>query len=417
MTDSIVQCAVISRDPVFTSQASRLGSDPQRGVNIAVQITTPLTDLGKPLLDELRRSEVQVIFLDLGDDPVLGLRFARFLSDDNPTRTFILTGPTVAPELLLEAMRVGATEYLPQPVDEIDLAAALSRAVRRVSGSQSQQQSRAQGQVYALMSAKGGTGVTTTATNLAVHVRRLTGKKTLLMDLDLEFGGGALLLGLRPRYSFVDVVHNLHRLDQNLLTSFIEQHESGLEVLASPSQPNLEEKVGVEDTRTALQYLRRQYDYIVIDLPRVISPISQAAIERADRVLLLATPDLPTLRNTKKLLPLMRGALGDRSSHVEIVLNRHGETDLISSTDVRDALGEDVFWTLSSDEETVGLSTNSGRPVVLQARSKYGRDLMALGEAITGVHTNGKSKGLGGFMTRLLGRTKPQKQAEENGRG
>jgi pilus assembly protein CpaE len=267
------------------------------------------------------------------------------------------------------------------------------------------------------MSAKGGTGVTTTATNLAVHVRRLTGKKTLLMDLDLEFGGGALLLGLRPRYSFVDVVHNLHRLDQNLLTSFIEQHESGLEVLASPSQPNLEEKVGVEDTRTALQYLRRQYDYIVIDLPRVISPISQAAIERADRVLLLATPDLPTLRNTKKLLPLMRGALGDRSSHVEIVLNRHGETDLISSTDVRDALGEDVFWTLSSDEETVGLSTNSGRPVVLQARSKYGRDLMALGEAITGVHTNGKSKGLGGFMTRLLGRTKPQKQAEENGRG
>jgi pilus assembly protein CpaE len=306
--------------------------------------------------------------------------------------------PDVPPALLLEAMRVGASEYLKTPYEYAELAASLARAARRI-GAVPTPEAHEPGRIYAFYAAKGGAGVTTASTNFAVWLKEATHQSTLLVDLDLDMGGSATTLGLHPRYSFSDFVRNLHRMDRNLLESLVDHHESGLDVLASPGQPNGSETFTKDQVRSALHYLRRNYENIVIDLARAVNQVTLTALERADDVVFLTTPDLPSLRNTKKVLPLVQRAVAGGNDHIHVVLNRVRPNDLIQSKDVREALGLDVYWSLASDEDAITESANEGRPVVLRPKSKYSKDIHGLVQQLAAA-TNGKStsgKG-GGFL-------------------
>ena len=138
--------------------------------------------------------------------------------------------------MLLEAMRAGISEYLPKPPGREALYAALERVQRKLAVGSGE--ARRPGELIAVFSPKGGTGCTTVATNLAVHLHRLTGKRTLLVDLDLELGEVAVFLGVQPRFSFMDMIRNFHRMDAELLASYIERDETGVHLLSSPLHPN-----------------------------------------------------------------------------------------------------------------------------------------------------------------------------------
>lgn len=393
MAENAVQCVVISSDPLLVGKAVRLMSDEQKGLNKVAEYTQPITDIGKTEAEDIRRSGAQLILLDLGDDPAVGLRLARYLAEDSRGRTFVLTGPTVSPEVLLEAMRIGAAEYLPRPVEEADLGAALARAARRLTGTEVRE-GQPHGRVIETFGAKGGVGVSTVAANLAVTLAK-SGHSTALVDLDLDMGSSAILLGLRPRYSVLDVVKNLHRLDRDLLDSLAETHETGLTVLASPAQPGPGETITREQARTLLSFVRRQYDYVVVDLDRAISPVTIGALETADNVLVVTTPDVAALNNTKRALPVIDRATGD-VNRVRIVLNRRRGSDIITTGDVRKTLDREILAALPNDEGALIDSLNAGRPEVLRHRSKYGRELQLLaGALMKTVSANGKSKGKG----------------------
>lgn len=403
MAENAVDCVVISADPMLVGKAVRLMSDEQKGLHLAAEYTQPITEIGKPAAEDIRRSGAQLILLDLGDDPAVGLRLARFLAEDSRGRTFVLTGPTVAPEVLLEAMRIGAAEYLPRPVEEADLAAALARAARRLTGGDTRE-SQAHGRVIEAFGAKGGVGVSTVAANLAVTLAK-SGHSTVLVDLDLDMGSGAILLGLRPRYSVLDVVKNLHRLDRDLLDSLAETHETGLTVIASPAQPGPGETITREQTRAMLAFVRRQYEYVVVDLDRAISPVTIGAMETADNVLVVTTPDVASLNNTKRALPVIDRATGD-VHRVRIVLNRRRGSDVITTGDVRKTLDREIIASLPNDEGALIDSLNAGRPEVLRHRSKYGRELQSLAAMLMGPHsTNGKPGGKGRGL-RLFGKSR-----------
>ncbi len=401
-----VALAVVSPDAQLCARVRNLAMEPERGIDIRAEITTPLAQLDRDVVERLRASDAPVVLLDLGRDPTLGLRLARYLAEANPARTFVLTGPAATPEVLLEAMRVGASEYVPVPFDDAALGAALGRAIRR-SGSAPTQQVHEAGRVVAVFSAKGGTGVSTTAANLAVQLHLSTQRSAMLLDLDLELGSAALYLALHPRYSVLDVARNLHRMDQNLLGSFVERHQSGVHVLASPAQPNSSETLTKEQVRSLLQLLQRQYDYVVIDLARSLTPAAVGTFEAAESILLIATPDLPTLRNTKKVLPLIERTLGSMDK-VRLVLNRYDPTDIITSEDVSRVLGREVYWSLQNDQEQVAASLNEGEPVVFRSKSRFARDLRELAEDLVGPPTpNGRRRrGVGGLFRRRAARGK-----------
>ena len=404
--EKLVDCAVISADRTFAARAARLMGDKQRGMNLAAQYTTPIAQISRVQAQEIRDSNAQIVLLDLGDDPAVGLRLARFLTEDNPTRTFVVAGPTAEPEVLLEAMRVGASEYLPRPVEDADLAAALARATRRLLGTDVREAAQ-QGRLIAVYGAKGGVGVTTAAANIAVMLARHGRNSTLLVDLDLDMGNTAVVLGLRPRYSIMDVMRNLHRIDRDLLASYVEHHESGVSVLASPVSVSPAEPFTHEQTRSMLQLLRRQYEHVVIDLDRSLNALTMAALETADTTLVVTTPDVASLNNTKRALPLIDRAAGD-ARQVRVVVNRHRATDVITLADVAKALGRDVFGSLAADDAAVCESLNTGKPVVHRRKSRYGRSIrqltQQLGEspAKNGRPIAGKREVRVGLFTRRL---------------
>lgn len=414
MNEPRVPVVVVSTDPAFCQRVRVLAAQAELGVEMRDDVTAPLAELDRHTVEQLRDSDIQVVVLDLTRDLSLGLRFARHLSEASPTRTFVIAGPSANPELLLEAMRVGASEYLPLPVEDADLAAALSRALRRVGGLPTAQQPQDAGHVITLFSAKGGTGVSTAAANLAVQLNKSTEGSTVLVDLDIELGSAALYLGLHPRYSVMDVARNLHRVDRNLLASYVERHESGIHVLPSPTQLASGEQLTRDQVRAILHMLRRQYEWVVVDLARMLTPAAIGAFESSEHILLLTTPDLPSLRNTKKVLPLIDQTLGRGADRVRVVLNRKQASDVISPSDVARTLDRQVYCSLDSDDERVGASLNEGRPVVLEAKSRYARGLRTLTHRLAEpfVSSNGRTPERRRGISRLLRRGEAAKKGK-----
>lgn len=403
--------ALISTDGAVREVLRRAVALDTRGLELSNEIAVPFGEISEEQIAELRQTDPQLVFLDFDQDPATAIGLARFLTDGSPQRCIVGTGPALSAQDLLEAMRAGVVEYLPKPLSEDAAKAALERTARRLGWSAT---NREPGQLYAVFSPKGGAGTTSVATNLAIVLHRLTSKKTLLVDLNLELGEVAVQLGVRPRYSFVDLVQNFYRIDAGLLATYIERHESGVEFLSAPFHPEAVDAPGHDQIRAILHYLKRQYDFVVVDTPKSFSVDSIAAFEEADRILLVSTVDVPSLRNLQRCLPLLERITGKDRERLRLVVNRYHPDNLISLEDVQKSVGLKASWTLSNDYETVSRSINSGSPVAGNGgKSRYARDLQTLGAELTGVSASAagaRSSGarLMGILSRL--RRRPEEK-------
>ena len=397
----VLRSAIVSVDTALRTVVKQVLQGADRGVTLDLEVAVPLTGFGDEQLRTLRNANADLVFLDLETDPVLGTKLVQFLADSNPGQRFIAVGPPLSPELLMAAMRAGVSDYLQKPVDAQELADAVDRVAQKV-GWASGAKRRHAGLIYSFFSPKGGSGSTTVATNTAVMLHRLTGKRTLLLDLDLELGEAALFLGVQARFNFVDLVQNFHRMDAGLLQSYIEKHESGIELLSAPYHPEKAEIVSADQIRRILQFLRHHYDFIVVDTSKSFSPDTLATFEQSDLVFLVSNADLPSLRNIQRGLPMMKRMLVKGQDQVRLVVNRYNPRDAISLADIQKVLGIPVYWTMSNDYEAVVRSINSGKPIVLGAASRYGKDLKEFASAVAGLdgsHSNGT--GFGRFVKRF----------------
>jgi pilus assembly protein CpaE len=392
-TAGVPRAALVSTDSQFRELVRQILSGPERPLAVELDVAVPFDAMGEHQLQAIRSHAPEVILLDLEDAPALAIKFAQFLIDQNPALLFIAVGPTLTSDQLLAAMRAGVTEYLPKPVDPDDLKGAAFRAAQKLRKPSGDSQ-RTSGKILAFFSPKGGGGSTTLATNLAIVVHRTTQKRTLLVDLDLEMGESALVLGVQPRFNFVDFVENFRRMDAGLLASYIERHDSGVHLLSAPFQPEKAEAVTADQIRRILAFLRQHYDYIIVDTPRSFAPPILAVFESADQVYIVSTVDLPSLRNIQRGFPLLKRVLTGPPDQVRLVLNRYDPGDSISPADVERSLGLKVFWKVSNDYEAVMGSVNSGKPIVLNGgKSTYTNDVKGLAAAVTGVSSSAKARG------------------------
>jgi pilus assembly protein CpaE len=399
---------VISTDAGFRDALKRALAASRHPITVAAEVTVPFTAVGDQELKQLRDAKPVIVFVDLEADPTLGVRLVQFLADSNPDLRFVAAGPVPSPDLLMSAMQAGVSEYLTKPLTQESLTAALERMERKLGTAAGVAQEP--GKLLVFFSAKGGSGSTTVATNLAIHLHQLTEKKTLLADLDLELGEIALFLGVQPRFNFVDLVHNFHRLDAELLASYIERHESGVHLLSAPFHPEKVETVGGDQIRQILKFLKHNYDYIVVDTPRSFSPAAMAAFEQADVIYIVTAVDLPSLRNIKRSLPLLERITGGQlKERVRLVVNRYHPDNVISLDEVHRTLGLDVHWKLSNDYETVINSINAGEPLMAGSRNSVFRtDLRALGAEIAGLQPLGGKK-RGGLRSLFRARSNQEK--------
>jgi pilus assembly protein CpaE len=380
----LARAALISSDSTFVTQVKQLLTGPERPVSLELELTSPLYQFGEQQVQALRAVTPELIILDLEESQDLGIQLAQYLVELNPAQLFIATGPVLSSEQLMLAMRAGVSDYLPKPVALDDLRAAITRLAHKLRKADGDKQ-RPPGKILSFFSPKGGGGSTTLATNLAILIHRATKMKTLLVDLDLELGESALMLGIQPRFSFVDFVDNFRRMDAGLLASYIDHHPSGLDLLSAPVEPGKAESVTAEQIRRILAFLRQHYDYIVVDVPRSFAPTTLAVFEQADLLFLVTVADLASLRNIQRGIPLFKRVLTKGEEQVRLILNRYDPKDTISVEDVQRSLGLRVFWTVSNDYEAVTGSVTAGKPIVLNGGSPYTRDLAGLAAQVTGV--------------------------------
>ena len=359
------------------------------GIDLEIAARPPYLD--PEHLERLRSSEPHVVILDMADDPEGAIRVAGAIASSCPRAALVGVGPELEAPRLLEAMRAGLVEYIQRPVEAPSIRDALGRLIRKRGWGDAQEGQR-NGKLLAFFSAKGGTGATSVVTNVGVELHRLTGKKTLLVDLDLELGEIASLLGLKPRFHFVDLVRNFHRMDADLLPSYIESHESGVQVLSAPFEPELAEEVTGEQIARILGFLRRHYDYVLVDTSKSLAPPALAALQMADPIFLITNLDVPSLRNLKRCLPVLDKVTAGDAARLRLVVNRLNPKSLVRIQDLEEALGIEVYWTLINDYQTVINSISTGQPLVLHGGSRYAEQLKELARDLAGVSKDARSK-------------------------
>ena len=392
------RAALISSDSSFVTQVKQLLTGPERTISLELEVTIPLYQFGEQQVQALRALAPELIILDLDESQDLGIQLAQYLVELNPAQLFIATGPVLSSEQLMLAMRAGVSDYLPKPVAPEDLHAAVLRTAHKLRKPDGEKQ-RPPGKILSIFSPKGGSGSTTLAANLAILIHRISKGKTLLVDLDLELGESALVLGIKPRFSLVDFVENFRRMDAGLLASYIDHHASGIDLLAAPVEPDKADLVTPDQIRRVLAFLRQHYDYIIVDTPRSFAPSTLAAIEQADLLFIISTADLQSLRNIQRGIVLFKKVLTKGEEQLRLVLNRYDPRDTISVEDVERSLGLKVFWKISNDYDAVTSSVTAGKPIVLNGGSPYTRDLAGLASAVTGVRNDA---GQGSRLARIL---------------
>lgn len=379
-----IPSAIISPDASLRQLLQRVVREPRHNLSVEVEIPIPLESIDAESLAKLRRANPELIVLDLEDRPELGLHLAQALTEADPRRRLLAAGPVLEPTLLMEAMKAGICEYLPKPVTADALSGALQRVQRQMTHTAAGGP-RKPGNLFAVFSPKGGSGATTVATNLAILIHQLTGKKTLVVDLNLELGEVAVLLGTQSRFSMVDMINNFHRMDAELLASYIERHPSGVHLLSAPFHPGQNGEISGDGIRSVLHFLRQHYDYVMVDTPKSLAPITIATLENADQVLMIATVDIPSLRNVKRCRPLLDQVTQANTGKLRLVINRHQGGSAIPLDEVENTLDMRVFRTLANDYAAVMKSINSGEPVVYDDGSLFSRDLRQLAAEILGL--------------------------------
>src|ERR1019366_4320379 len=306
-----------------------------------------------------------VVIVDIRADASSAMAGIERLRAASPGAGIFVVALTGDPDLILQSMRAGANEFFVWPPAEDVFQGAIRRTAARRETTQG---ARATATTLVFFGAKGGAGTTTVAVNCGVELARLSKKATVIVDLKSGLGEVALFLGVRPRYTLLDGIDNLHRLDREFLRELVVKHKSGLEILAGSDQfdrPGASDGGAIEEL---LRLLARQYEYIVVDAGSQINSCTGAALYAADNMYLVANPDVPSVRNAQRLLDRVRqlGACGER---VRVLLNRAAEPYPIPPKQIEGALGHPIHHTFPSDYKTVSTALNSGVPLALTGNS------------------------------------------------
>ncbi len=307
-----------------------------------------------------------VVIVDIRSDAASAMASIERLRASAPGAGVFAVATTAEPDLILQSMRAGANEFFVFPPAEDTFYGAIRRTAARRETTHG---ARPATTTLVFFGAKGGAGTTTMAVNCGVELARTAKRSTVIVDLKPGLGEVALFLGVKPRYSVLDAIDNLHRLDREFLRELVVKHKSGLEILAGSDhfdRPGAADGTAIEEL---LRLLTRQYEYLVIDAGSQINSCTIAALYASDQMFLVANPDVPSLRNSQRLLERVRelGAAGER---VRLLLNRAAEPYPIPRKQIEAALGHPIHHTFPSDYKTVSAALNSGVPLAMVGNSE-----------------------------------------------
>jgi len=304
---------------------------------------------------------VDVVLLELAPDDDPGHRLAE-VRELSAAPVVVLAAATTA-SLVSSAVDAGVADVLVQPYDAGSVLFAIEKAVRAAragSGSESR--------VVTVFSPKGGTGKSVVSSNLAAALARRGGRRTLLVDLDLQFGDAAIMLGLRPGRTFRELVASPAELDAETLEVYTDRHRSGLELLAAPLHPEEAELVSESAVRNVLGIARATHDAVVVDTPPFFNATTLASLDTTDELLVVCTPDIATVKNVRLALETLSQI--SLPAQIRVILNRYGDVGGLRADDVAEALERELDFLIPFDP-AVPIGVNRGVPAVLDSHGEF----------------------------------------------
>ena len=315
-------------------------------------------------------SEVDLVILGPSHAHEEALREAAGLLEvDSELGVVVVAGSITAP-LLKGALRSGLTDVIEAPLTLEKLTEAIGQVDRMQKRktpdplpSEPFAPEPTLGTVVTVMSAKGGSGKTVFATNVAMLLaKKGNAEEVVMVDGDLQFGDVCLVLQLEPKFTVVNAAHDLHQLDEQLLNTILTKHPSGMRVLAAPLEPAFADEISTAAMTEVVEKLRSMFKWVVIDTASLLDELLLSLLERADTVIFIVDMDLPSVKNAKLALETLR-LLKFPASKIELVLNRSNAKARLDEKEIERSLKMKISATVPSDG-IIPASVNEGRPVV-----------------------------------------------------
>src|SRR5438552_6077953 len=272
-----------------------------------------------PVLRRIQTANPAVVLVDVpSENHTLALRSIELIQQEVAGTVIFAVGSMAQPQVIVGAMRAGAREYIERPTTTTDLLEAF---VRLTAAQRKVDREGPRGKVFTVVNAKGGSGATTTAVNLALALQSAHGG-TALVDI-APLGHAALHMNLKPQFTVTDAVRNLHRLDSSLLESFMTRHGDGLQLLAGVNSPVMMEPATAEFARL-FDLLVGHFRYVVVDASSRVDATTRLVCNLSETVLLVAHADVASLCSATRIQQYP-GEPGRRDP-VRLVLNRFRKT-------------------------------------------------------------------------------------------
>jgi pilus assembly protein CpaE len=350
----------------------------------------------------VKRTRPDVVIVGYSRAIDASLALAEALRKDAASSTLVALSDRSSADAILSAMRAGYKEFVVLPDD----ASRLRQVVHAAAHAPDDDDEK--GHVVALTGAKGGVGNTLVATHLAVELAAI--HRVLLIDLDFGMGDVASMTDLTVRDSIAELLPRADRIDERSLTGSVIVHKTKVHVLACPNEMETLGEVRADDVYAIVNAAARAYQFVIIDCGTYYDEGVGIALNVADTVMLVVTPDVTSVRDAYRRVKML-GALGVERDRIRLIVNRWTPTAYVSLPDIRSNLGLPIAATIADEPKVVDQATNEGKILrELEPKSLAARDLAKLvailAEDPEDLEARNKeiTKKSGGFFSSLFGR-------------
>lgn len=380
---SAVSIQVITSDEAFLSRIADLVAAAEQAIGVQCVIQRA----GELLLSD---PEPHIILMDLDsvDDAVL--QSVSTYRQQGGSSWIVVSFPGNSNDRLLNAMRLGANDFMSHVPEMSEFRSILMRASQQSTSAAPV--SKPTGSIISVFSNKGGVGTTMSAINLAASIAEKSAGKVAVVDLVLQHGDIAVFLDVPTEQNVVTLIPDLDRADASFLQSTMSKHAAGMHVLPAPYHPDEAELITADQITQLLKALAQVFEYVVVDLGNGYSESSLAVMDVSDSIFLITLPSLPDIRNTRRALDLFKRINFDMNK-VHVVVNRYNAKDQIGLDTVNEGLGQKVKWTVPNDFGMVIRSINEGTAIrMLQSRHAIPQSFDKLVSQFVSDASGGKSQ-------------------------
>ncbi len=333
------------------------------------------------------RVEPDVLVLGPGLDAYEALPLVQDMLATFEELGVVLLTARLTAELLHDALATGAHDILEIPVDDAQLLSSIRHAADLGKGkaamSKSFETPASPCRILTVFSTKGGVGKTVIATNLATALAQRNAR-VVLIDLDLQFGDVGVVCQLEPEHTIHDATALGPNPTQHMVEPLLARHFTGFKALLAPAEPQLADLISPQTILGVIEALKSSYEYVIVDTPPSFNDHVLAVLDQSDAVCLVATMDIPAIKNVKLCVQTMN-LLGYPHDHAYLILNRTDKKVGLHPNEVEQTVGMPISMSLPNDR-AVPLSINKGVPLVEDApRSPVARGIISLADTLSSV--------------------------------